>query len=71
MLVRALAEHWRSFNKSGRFPRSCAHSQSQQMSPFEHLVNHVLERCGASGVNTRTLVRRTLGEMRIAQAGTE
>jgi hypothetical protein len=67
MLVRALAEYWRSLN--GRFPRSCTRDPGKRMSPFERLVDEVLRRCGASGVTTLTLVRRTLDEMRDAEAG--
>jgi hypothetical protein len=67
MLVRALAEYWRSLN--GRFPRSCAHDADTYMRPFERLVDQVLRRCDAPGVNTLALVRRTLDEMRNAEAG--
>jgi len=67
ILVRALAEAWRSLN--GRFPRSCAHDADTYMRPFERLVDEVLRRCGAPGVNTLALVRRTLDEMRDAEAG--
>jgi hypothetical protein len=66
LLVRALAEYYRSLN-GGRFPRAWAHDQSKAWSPFERLVDDVLRGCGDSRVNTLKLVRRTLDEMRDAE----
>ena len=66
MLVRSLAEYYRSFN-GGKFPRSCAHGRSKPPSPFERLVDQVLRPCGARGVNTFKLVRRALNEIRDAE----
>jgi hypothetical protein len=63
MLVRSLAEYYRSFN-GGKFPRSGAHDRSRNPNPFERLVDQVLSLCRARGVNALKLVRRALDEIR-------
>jgi hypothetical protein len=57
MLVRALAEYYRSLH-NGRFPRSWTRDPAKQWSPFERLVGHVLRGCGVSGISPLDLVRR-------------
>ena len=63
MLVRSLAEYYRSFN-GGKFPRSGAHDRSRKLNPFERLMDQVLSLCRARGVNALKLVRRALDEIR-------
>jgi hypothetical protein len=69
LLVRALAEYYRSLN-GGRFPRAWAHDRLKALSPFERLVGHVLRCCGAAGVNPLNLVRRALEGIRDAELST-
>jgi hypothetical protein len=66
MLVRALAEYYRSLH-NGRFPRSWTRDPAKQWSPFECLVGHVLRGCGVSGISPLDLVRRALNEIRDAE----
>jgi hypothetical protein len=68
LLVRSLAECWRSWN-GGRFPRSWAHDGSAARSPFERQIPELLRGCGVSGVNALKLVRRALDEIRRAELG--